>query len=186
MSFIFFLDKLLVLLFACFIILSFSRNEESPLTLKNSFHFLVTILSFITGYLAVTASFHTEVQHKRENRRNMIDQNNEGLIEKLTLIMREQKPFLDCELTLEKMSHMLEISENELTRLLNHEMNTNFYKLVNDYRIETVLKKLKETDRGRFTIMASAYESGFNSKSTFYRIFKEYTRMTPVEFLDKD
>ena len=99
--------------------------------------------------------------------------------------MKEQKPYLDCELTLEKMSRMMGVSENELTRLLNHDMETNFYKLVNDYRIETVLAKLEDSDHRRFTIMASAYESGFNSKSAFYRIFKAYTRMTPGEFLAK-
>lgn len=185
MSFMFLLDKLVALLFACFIILSSNMSEDSSLTLKNSFHCLVAILSFITGYLAVTASLQTEVPKKRKIRRDMTGHNNRGLVEKVTRVMKEQKPFLDCELTLEKMSRMLEVSENELTRLLNHEMDTSFYKLVNDYRIETVLKKLKESDQGRFTIMASAYESGFNSKSTFYRIFKEYTRMTPTEFLEK-
>jgi len=186
MSFMFLLDKLAVPLVAGFILLSLNRNADNSHTLKDSLHFLVAILSFITGYLAVTASFHTDVLKKQKIRRNKTGQNNAGLTEKVTRMMREQKPYLDCELTLEKMSQMLEVTENELTRLLNHEMNTSFYKLVNDYRIETVLKKLKETDHGRFTIMASAYESGFNSKSTFYRIFKEYTRMTPMEFLEKD
>lgn len=97
--------------------------------------------------------------------------------------MEDQKPYLDNELSLVKMADMLEISEYELTRLLNHEMDTNFYTLVNDYRMENVLKLLKESDKRKFTIMASAYESGFNSKSAFYRIFKEYTKLTPKEYL---
>jgi AraC-like DNA-binding protein len=186
MSLMFLVDKILVLLFASIILLFSARYEDSQDTLRIIFHFLVAILSFITGYLAVTASFHIEVQQKKKYRRNMSDQDNTALIEKLTGLMQEQKPFLDCELTLEKMSRMLVISEHELTSLLNHEMDTSFYKLVNDYRMETVMKKLKTSDHGRFTIMASAYESGFNSKSTFYRIFKEYTGMTPGEFLEKD
>jgi AraC-like DNA-binding protein len=177
------LDKLLVLLFACFILFFPAKNAQSSTAIRNSLDMLVAVLIFITGYISVTASFHLEAQRKSKYRKNKDSRNGKGLIGKVKRLMEEQKPYLDCELSLVKMADMLELSENELTRLLNHEMNTNFYTLVNDYRMETVLKKLKESDKRKFTIMASAYESGFNSKSTFYRIFKEYTKLTPKEYL---
>ena len=179
-------DKLLVLLFACYLLIFPAKNEDSYIATRNSMHFLIAILTFVTGYMTVSALFQSESQKKGMKQKKMVSGDAQELIGKVNRLMHDQKPYLDNELTLDKMADMLELSENELTRLLNHEMDTNFYTLVNDYRMETVLKKLKDSDRRKFTIMASAYESGFNSKSTFYRIFKEYTQRTPKEYLDEN
>ncbi len=183
LSLLLLLDKFLILLFACLLLFFPLQNEEAYTRMRNSFHILVALLAFVTGYGTVTASFRLETQNKKTYKKNGDNRNNQELIEKVNRLMQDQRPYLDCDLTLEKMADMLELSENELTRLLNHEMDTNFYNLINDYRMQTVLKKLKESNNRKFTIMASAYESGFNSKSTFYRIFKEYTKLTPKEFL---
>jgi AraC-like DNA-binding protein len=183
LSLLLLLDKLLVLLFAFFILLIPEKNANSSSAIRNSLDILVAVLTFITGYITVTALFQMEGQKKGKKKKYEDSTNTPELIEKVTRLMEDQKPYLDNELSLFKMADMLEISEYELTRLLNHEMDTNFYTLVNDYRMESVLKLLKESDKRKFTIMASAYESGFNSKSTFYRIFKEYTKLTPKEYL---
>lgn len=180
------LDKLLVLPIACVILFFPFKNENSSSAAGFSFHFFAAILTFTTAYMTVTAAFHGEFQKKKRHKKFRDSTNNLGVIEKLNRLMEEEKPYLDCELSLEKMAQMLDLSENELTRLLNHEMDTSFYNLVNDYRMETILQILKEPSSRRFTIMASAYESGFNSKSTFYRIFKEYTGISPREYLSKD
>jgi AraC-like DNA-binding protein len=176
-------DKLLVLLFACLILVNADMHADISTAIRNSFDILVAVLVFITGYMTVTALFRLEGQKHKKYRKNEDKGNNPELVEKVKRLMEDQKPYLDNELSLVKMADMLGISENELTNLLNQEMNTNFYTLVNDYRMETVLKKLKESDKRKYTIMASAYESGFNSKSTFYRIFKEYTQLSPKEYL---
>ncbi len=186
LSMLLLVDKLLVLLFAFYLLIFPAKNEDSYIATRNSMHFLIAILTFVTGYMTVSALFQSESQKKGMKQKKMVSGDAQELIGKVNRLMHDQKPYLDNELTLDKMADMLELSENELTRLLNHEMDTNFYTLVNDYRMETVLKKLKDSDRRKFTIMASAYESGFNSKSTFYRIFKEYTQRTPKEYLDEN
>lgn len=183
LSLLLLLDKLLVLLLACFILFVPDKNAQISSALRNFLDMLIAVLAFITGYMAVTATFPLEGQRKRKNKTHVNGGNSRELIEKLTRLMEDQRPYLDSELSLTKMADMLDIGENELTRLLNQEMNTNFYTLINDYRMEAVLKKLKASDKRKYTIMASAYESGFNSKSTFYRIFKEYTKLTPKEYL---
>ena len=179
------LDKLLVLLFAFFILFVPEKNAHISNALRNGLDMLIAVLIFITGYIAVTASFQLEGERKRKKKTCRDGGNNRELIDKLTRLMEDQKPYLDSEISLVKIADMLDISENELTRLLNQEMSTNFYTLINDYRMEAVLTKLKESDKRKYTIMASAYESGFNSKSTFYRIFKEYTKLTPKEYLSE-
>jgi AraC-like DNA-binding protein len=62
-------------------------------------------------------------------------------------------------------------------------MGMNFYNLVNEYRIKEVKDRLKSDKYKRLTILAIAYDSGFNSKSSFNTIFKEKTGQTPSEYL---
>ena len=52
------------------------------------------------------------------------------------------------------------------------------------YRVEEVKQRLKDSKYKNFTILAIAYDSGFNSKSAFNTIFKDLTGMTPSQYLD--
>jgi AraC-like DNA-binding protein len=78
---------------------------------------------------------------------------------------------------------MLGLVEFELTQILNQKMKTNFYSLVNNYRVETVKEKLKDPENRQFTILAAAYESGFNSKSVFNAYFKKSEGIPPGAWL---
>jgi AraC-like DNA-binding protein len=62
-------------------------------------------------------------------------------------------------------------------------MGKNFYNLVNDYRVEEVKRRLEDPQYKHLTILAIAYDSGFNAKSSFNTIFKEKTGSTPSEYL---
>jgi len=54
---------------------------------------------------------------------------------------------------------------------------------VNDYRIEEVKIKLANFKNQSFTILALAFDSGFNSKSSFNNIFKKSTGVTPSQYV---
>ena len=69
--------------------------------------------------------------------------------------------------------------------MINEHMGKNFYTLVNDYRIEEVKRRLQDPEYSNLTILAIAYDSGFNSKSSFNTIFKEKTGMPPSEYLNQ-
>lgn len=102
--------------------------------------------------------------------------------QKLLNFMEAEKPYLDEELSLQKLSLLMNISTHQLSQTINQKLNTNFYKFVNAYRIEEVKKKLKDPEFEKYSILGIAFESGFNSKSTFNKIFKEETGLTPSEF----
>ena len=53
---------------------------------------------------------------------------------------------------------------------------------MNGYRIEEVKRRLQAGDTQRLTLLGIAYESGFNSKTTFNRVFKETTGMSPKAY----
>lgn len=102
--------------------------------------------------------------------------------QKLLKFMETERPYLDEELNLQKLSLLMDISTHQLSQTINQGLSTNFYKFVNAYRIEEVKKKLTDPEFEKYSILGIAFESGFNSKSTFNKIFKEETGMTPSEF----
>ena len=70
----------------------------------------------------------------------------------------------------------------ECTQALNQGQQKNFYQLINEFRIEEVKQKMTSKGFEHYTLLGIALESGFNSKTSFNRIFKEITGLTPSEF----
>ncbi|SDF68421.1 AraC-type DNA-binding protein [Epilithonimonas hungarica] len=107
----------------------------------------------------------------------------DSIKEKLNRVLEIDKIFLNDELNLTDLSDSIGISNKKLSELLNQHLNTNFYNLINDHRIAEVIKKFEEGDTSKFTIMSIANDCGFQSKASFYRIFKQKTGVSPSEFI---
>jgi AraC-like DNA-binding protein len=105
------------------------------------------------------------------------------LVNKIRKYMVIKKPYLDRELTIYNLSDQLRISRHTLSEVINEHMGMNFYNLVNEYRVKEVKQRMKNEDYRQLTILAIAYDSGFNSKSSFNTIFKEKTGQTPSQYL---
>jgi AraC-like DNA-binding protein len=103
---------------------------------------------------------------------------------KLEKFMDERKPYLDPELTIEKLSEETRIKKLLLSQTLNKGFNKNFFTFIKEYRIRHVEIELKNSGNHERTIMDIAYMSGFNSKTGFNRAFKEVTGKTPTEYLE--
>jgi AraC-like DNA-binding protein len=97
--------------------------------------------------------------------------------------LEEEKPYRDRELTIFDLSDQLQIPRHFLSEVINEQLGKNFYTLVNEYRIEEVKKRMVDPAYKHLTILAIAYDAGFNSKSSFNTIFKQKTGMTPSEYL---
>ena len=106
------------------------------------------------------------------------------ILRKLKDFMKESQPFLDSNLTIDKVSKMIDIPKHHLSQALNAGLNKNFYTFVNEYRIERTKNMLDEKKYKEFSILGIALDSGFNSKTSFNRIFKSVTGMTPTEYID--
>lgn len=96
-------------------------------------------------------------------------------------IMDKQKPYLDSELNLIRLSELLSISTHHLSYVINTGFKKNFFQYVNEYRIEFAKKLLKDV-HSKLSILGIAYESGFNSKTSFNTTFKKLTNQTPSEY----
>ena len=108
-----------------------------------------------------------------------------NLVNKIRKYMAIKKPYLDRDLTIYNLSDQLRISRHTLSEVINEHMGMNFYNLVNEYRVKEVKQRMKNEDYRQLTILGIAYDSGFNSKSSFNTIFKEKTGQTPSQYLSE-
>ncbi|MEP5338872.1 MAG: helix-turn-helix domain-containing protein [Algibacter sp.] len=100
----------------------------------------------------------------------------------LEIVFIEQELFKRQHLSLKETADILNISDKKLSHLLNICLGSNFYEYVNTYRVNYFRKKLKEGAADKLTLLAIAFDSGFNSKATFNRVFKQQIGITPIEY----
>ncbi len=103
--------------------------------------------------------------------------------DKLQQLIETDKPYLDPNLTLRSLADQLGINANQLSWLLNDGFGKNFNEFINHYRVETFKNLAKDPGLTNLTIMAIAYDCGFNSKTVFNSYFKKETGITPSKFL---
>lgn len=103
-------------------------------------------------------------------------------IEHIKERIESERLYKNHTLGLKELSDITNISPNELSHLLNSRLNSNFYDLINSYRIEEVKRALEDPANIDEKLLSIAWDCGFNSKSVFYRVFKQSTNMTPSQY----
>ena len=97
--------------------------------------------------------------------------------------MKEEKWFQNPSLSLRELAENVNISSNKLSWLLNERIGQNFNEYINSFRLENFKEKALNPANSHLTLLALAYESGFNSKSVFNAFFKKIEGMTPKAWL---
>jgi len=86
---------------------------------------------------------------------------------------------LEPRLSIRDVAMRMGTNETYLSRTLNQGMGQSFNRFINDLRVDHA-KSLLSADNT--SILTIAYDSGFNSKATFNRVFKEIAGTTPSAF----
>jgi AraC-like DNA-binding protein len=100
-------------------------------------------------------------------------------------VMARERPYLDPELSLYKLAELTDMPPNHLSQVINSQAHQNFFDFVNQYRVEAFKEAIARGAARQFTLMALAFEVGFNSKSSFNRAFKKFTGKTPQQYLQE-
>ncbi len=101
--------------------------------------------------------------------------------EKIIHYIENEKAYLNPDLNMDLLSEAIGFPKYQITEVLNTEIGYNFFRFINHYRVEAVknmLLQLKLT----YSVEAIGYDCGFNSKSSFYTVFKKITGKTPTAF----
>ncbi len=88
---------------------------------------------------------------------------------------------MDDKLSLTELAKATEIRSHTLSQVINQSMNTNFYKLINSYRVQHTVMLIDDTEL-HWPLERIALESGFSNRVTFVKAFKEVMQCTPSAY----
>jgi AraC-like DNA-binding protein len=138
------------------------------------FYFFFLFLFFITvrGYNTKELFKYTNQNTSHEERIRLY-----GRI--LNEVNRNQS-YLEPTLTLKQFSDLLHEDSRLVSQSINQLFGSNFNDFINHHRIE-LSKQMLATMPG-LTIQEIMFQTGFNSKATFNKVFKKHTGMTPTNY----
>lgn len=106
----------------------------------------------------------------------------DALFERLTQLMQKQEVYKNPELSLSELATLLGVHPNYLSQVINEKTGKNFYQYINNLRVEAFLQLASIPQKQHYSLLALAFECGFNSKSTFNKYFKMVRGETPSEY----
>jgi len=107
------------------------------------------------------------------------------VLNKLDTLMKKEKPFAKGQITIKDLSELIGIPSATISQSINTLTGQSVTDYINNYRIELFKNKIADPKNRNLKIMALAEECGFQSKSTFVRIFKQFTGLTPSQYLNE-
>ncbi len=100
-------------------------------------------------------------------------------------LMNDAELYLDNGLTLSKLAKHMKMHPKILSQLINSETGGNFNEYINSFRIMEARRLLENRDCNGMTILEIAYDSGFNSKSTFNLLFRKEIGISPKQYREE-
>lgn len=137
---------------------------------------------FYVGAVIYFGSKNYEFILENKQTQQLDDGKREKLKHVLIQYMKENKPHLNNELTLNKLAHELGSNSKYLSYVINKEFECNFSSFINSHRINEAKSYLSDPQKNIYTIESIAQMTGFKSKSAFNSAFKKETNLTPSKF----
>ncbi|MEM0910829.1 MAG: helix-turn-helix domain-containing protein [Pseudomonadota bacterium] len=95
-------------------------------------------------------------------------------------LVKEKQLYLQDNLSLATLSEQTAISPHHISETLNSFKGKNFYRYINEFRVEHFCQAIQKTPNEK--IIDVAMQSGFSNKSTFNAAFKEIKGITPSTY----
>ena len=153
---------------------------------------LFTLLMYYLGFKGLKQPEITFTDNSADNKNSssykksgLTDEKAESINQKLIEFIEREKPYLNSKLSLSDLASSINISNHNLSEVINKKRNQNFYDFINSYRVEEVKRLIEDDEEMNYSILALGYEAGFSSKSAFYTAFKKFTNQTPAQYRDQ-
>jgi AraC-like DNA-binding protein len=105
----------------------------------------------------------------------------EELITAINDFMTKEQPYLDNRFQIINLANHLNIPLHHCSFIVNNIIGKNFRDWINSYRIKYFIENYIDEVKNK-TIDGLAFDSGFNSITTFYRAFKKETGEMPLAY----
>jgi AraC-like DNA-binding protein len=120
---------------------------------------------------------------KKYEKSGLDEQQSKEFHKRLIHLFENEDYYKKNEFSIQQLASELGILPNYLSQIINEKEGKSFYDFVNSYRLNAFKQMIKDHKHENFTLLALAYECGFNSKSSFNRYFKKQTGVTPSEYV---
>ena len=147
---------------------------------------LMSVLLFSLGYVAAHTTLPVETVSPEEKHEEdtATTQETEELIHKISVVLMEEKLFANPDLTIQDLSTAVGSNRTYVSNCINRRTGLSFSQYIARFRVEyaqTVLLDPQYTDDHEALSQAIVL-SGFASNQAFYRVFKELTDLTPLQY----
>jgi len=105
-----------------------------------------------------------------------------GLLAKFNRLMKEEKPYLESDLTADNICRTINTNCSYLAQRIHDNFNKNFHGLINELRIKEARRLLTEPKHDHLSIEGIGEMAGFRNKVTFHSTFKRQIGITPSYF----
>ena len=106
----------------------------------------------------------------------------DDLFERIETLMREEKPYLDCNLTVAGLAQLVGANYTYTSKAVQNGVGLGVSEYINRFRVDYVMELMLNPEQTNLSFEQIAEMSGFNSVSTLYRQFNRYAGMTPGAF----
>ena len=172
----------LSLLWVIYVLVHYSGNDRQAYPIQDLFYLVFTLLMILIGATALFKSMPRPASELHLTHKPPVPPE---LIEKGRWLKQSMKAglyYCDPELTLASLAEGLQLHTHELSRILNTALKKSFYDFVNEYRVRDVIAKMQDPAFDHLTLLGIAFEAGFNSQTSFARIFKQFTGKAPLDY----
>lgn len=179
----------LALVFSCLAFLFFMLVSITPLmgNVENA-DMVRTFIGLAFVYLAGTSLFRiypqavVTVATRGKNETQDLSADEAALARRIEALIENEKIYHEPSYTRSDLARELEISETQLSKIINIHFGKSFPQLLNEKRIADSRHFLEKTDA---SIRKIALECGFNSVSSFNRVFRQVSGQTPGEYRNR-
>jgi ligand-binding sensor domain-containing protein/AraC-like DNA-binding protein len=147
---------------------------------------LLTVLAGVSFYYLKRLIFARKLKTRHAQGSGLDPEDARRYIQKLLYLLDVEELYKNPDLKINSLSSAMLISPRTLSRLINEHLNSNFYELINEYRIKESKRILSDPETKHESILDISYEVGYNSKSAFNRAFKNFTGLTPSQYRKKN
>jgi AraC-like DNA-binding protein len=167
------------------VLISFGKMQ---LGLSLGIFFLSTIVPLVyiiqTMYPSlfedVKLAIQEEKKYQNSQLKNIDTQSWDKILAQLFIV---DKIFLDEDLSLSILAEKMQSTTHQVSEYLNSHKGKSFHQYIHSFRIQYACQLLKE--HPDWATIRVAYESGFQSKSSFHGAFKKEIGMAPTEYRKK-
>jgi len=157
----------------------FTSNYTSYMVGAVSFTFLLYLAVFIIATKKRKGLVFLGKPLRYENKK-IGNKDAQEILNQIKVLFNDNPAYTNSEFKIHDLAKLLKITPHHLSQILNDNLNINFPKFINSYRIELAMKMIKTSPN--LTIEAIGKDCGFKSKATFYKAFKDKIGITPAVY----